>query len=131
MTTETTLTERGKTEPRRKGRLVFPIVAVLLLPASTWAGPCDTIQFTIGPQVDRRELLDCIKELKFASTLSQMTIDNLSRQTDLLERSICFLANDLKQVNPNSSAASIYGGDCSPAPTKPKKKTLRATPREQ
>jgi hypothetical protein len=126
MTTETILTEF-----RCKGRLVFPIVAVLLFPASTWAGPCDTIQFTIEPQVDRRELLDCIKELKFASTLSQMTIDNLSRQTDLLERSICFLANDLKQLNPNSSAASIYGGNCSPASTKSKKMPLRVTPREQ
>jgi hypothetical protein len=78
-------------------RILGIVALALLCPTVARAGPCESIQYTINAQVDGRELLDCIKELKFSSTMSQTIIDNLSRQNDLLERSICFLANDINR----------------------------------
>jgi hypothetical protein len=79
------------------------LVVLLLYPSAARAGPCDSIQFTINPQLDRRELLDCIKELKSEIFVLRLQVQTGEALNSLMRNNLCLLAMDIKTEN----AASI------------------------
>jgi hypothetical protein len=86
---------------------VLPIIAVLLCPAVARAGPCDSIQFTINPQVDRRELLDCIKDLKSESWMLGLKVQNLETENHILRGHLCLVAGELKRMGSSSELTAL------------------------
>jgi hypothetical protein len=97
-------------------------LTTLFFPASVSAGSCESIQFTINPELDRRELLDCIKELKseiFILRLQVQTEESLNRLT---RSNLCLLAMEMKTEN----AVSIAETACEELKAAAKKKAAKS-----
>jgi hypothetical protein len=83
---------------RSKARIAVAALAVLLFPASAWAGSCDLVL-----RWDQQAIDSCIREMKseiFVLRLQVQTEESLNR---LMQNNLCLLATDIKTEN----AASI------------------------
>jgi hypothetical protein len=81
---------------RLKKSVALPALVVLLLyPSIARAGSYDSIQFTINPQLDRRELLDCIKELKSEIFVLRLQVQTGKALNGLMRNNLCLLAMDI------------------------------------
>jgi hypothetical protein len=85
----------------------LPLIAVLLYPARATAGSCDSIQFTINPQLDRRELLNCINELKSESWMLGMNVQTLETDNHILRGHLCMVAEELKSMGSSSELTAL------------------------
>jgi hypothetical protein len=83
------------------------LVMLVLYPSVARAGPCDTIQFTINPQLDRRKLLDCIKELKSEFWILGMKVQNLETENHVLRGHLCLIASELKRLGSSSELTAL------------------------
>jgi hypothetical protein len=94
---------------------------VLMFPSAAVAGSCDSVQFSLHPQIS--ELVDCVKELQFSLSISRTMTNALNQHIVLLESQLCLMSFDMK----NEAAASQIGIFC---PSKPPSKSV-PLPREK
>jgi hypothetical protein len=83
---------------RSKAWIEVAALAVLLFPASAWAGSCDLVL-----RWDQQAIDSCIREMKseiFVLRLQIQTEESINR---LMQNNLCLLATDIKTEN----AASI------------------------
>ena len=79
--------------------MAVPVLAILLFPASAWAGSCDLVFHW-----DQQAIDACIRELKseiFVLRLQVQTEESLNR---LMRSNLCLLAMDIKTENSASIA---------------------------
>jgi hypothetical protein len=77
----------------------FAASAVLLFPASVWAGSCDLVF-----EWDHRAIDACIRELKSEIFMLRLQIETEESINRLMRSNLCLLAMDIKTENAGSIA---------------------------
>jgi hypothetical protein len=80
---------------------------IFLCPSAAVAGSCDSVQFSLHPQIS--ELVDCVKELQFSLQISQSMTNALNQQIVILDTQLCLMSLEMK----NTAAAAPVGIFCS------------------